>query len=68
MLISESDYITPILFRTRIIGQNADAYDGYKLVGFTIEYSGSGSKVVYQSPKAGERVYEGSTIKILLGD
>ena len=36
MLISESDYITPILFRTRIIGQNADAYDGYKLVGFII--------------------------------
>lgn len=40
----------------------------YKLEGFTVEYSGSGSKIIYQSPKAGERVYEGSKIRILLGD
>lgn len=40
----------------------------FKLEGFTVEYSGSGSKIIYQSPKAGERVYEGSKIRILLGD
>jgi len=36
MLISESDYLTPILFRTRRIGQHADAYEGYRLQGFII--------------------------------
>ena len=36
------------------------------LKGFKIEYSGSGSKVFYQSPSAGDRVLEGSTIKLML--
>ena len=36
--------------------------------GFTLEYSGSGKKVIYQSPSGGERVIEGSKIRILLGD
>ena len=40
----------------------------YKLSGFVIEYSGSGEKIIYQSPRSGERVYEGSKIRILLGD
>ena len=40
----------------------------FKIEGFTIEYTGSGSKIIYQSPKAGERVFEGSKIRILLGD
>ena len=39
-----------------------------ELIGFNIEYSGNGKRVIYQSPRSGERVYEGSTIKILLGD
>ena len=39
-----------------------------KINAFNIEYSGSGEKIIYQSPRAGERVYEGSTIRILLGD
>ena len=37
-----------------------------KLKGFKMEYSGSGTKVFYQSPKAGTRVFEESTIKLML--
>lgn len=40
----------------------------YTLGSFDVEYSGSGKNVIYQSPKAGERVLEGSKIRILLGD
>lgn len=34
---------------------------------FKVEYSGSGEKVIYQSPVSGERIYEGETIRLLLG-
>lgn len=40
----------------------------FSLEGFTLEYSGTGKKIIYQSPKGGERVFEGSKIRILLGD
>lgn len=40
----------------------------YKLEGFTLEFSGSGKKIIYQSPIKGERVLEGSKIRIMLGD
>lgn len=40
----------------------------YKLTSFQVEYSGSGKKIIYQSPKAGERVLEGSKIRLMLGD
>lgn len=40
----------------------------FSLEGFTLEYSGSGKKIIYQSPSAGDRVFEGSKIRILLGD
>ena len=33
---------------------------------FKVEYSGSGETVTYQSPNAGEKVYEGETIRLLL--
>lgn len=33
---------------------------------FKIEYTGSGSKVIYQSPKAGTSIYEGETIRLFL--
>ena len=36
------------------------------LKGFKIEYSGSGNKIFYQTPNAGERVLEGSTVKLML--
>ena len=37
------------------------------LKGFKIEYSGTGEKVIYQSPQPGLFVKEGSTVKVLLG-
>lgn len=40
----------------------------YKYENLTIIYTGSGKKVIYQSPKPGERVYEGSKIRVMLGD
>lgn len=35
---------------------------------FSIEYSGSGEKVVSQSPEAGTRLEDGSTVKLMLGN
>ncbi|MBO5138644.1 MAG: stage V sporulation protein D [Bacilli bacterium] len=35
---------------------------------FTVEYSGTGEKVVSQSPTAKTRLEEGATVKLLLGD
>ncbi len=35
---------------------------------FEIEYTGNGEKVIEQSPKAGERIAKGSTIRLLLGN
>lgn len=35
---------------------------------FKVEFSGSGSKVIYQSPKEGSIIYEGETIRLMLGD
>lgn len=38
-----------------------------ELKSFKVEYTGSGDKVIYQSPSSGERIYEGETIKLMLG-
>lgn len=38
------------------------------LYGYDVNYTGSGEYIIFQSPKAGERVLEGSKIRILLGD
>lgn len=35
---------------------------------FKVEFSGTGSVVKYQSPKAGSIIYEGETIKLMLTD
>ncbi len=37
-----------------------------KLKDFTIEYTGTGNKVISQSPPSGERLEEGGTIRLLL--
>ena len=37
-----------------------------KLEKFKVEYSGSGDTVTYQSPVAGERIYEGETVRLML--
>lgn len=39
-----------------------------ELKSFQIEYTGSGNKVLSQSPKAGNRIAENSTIRLLLSD
>lgn len=36
------------------------------LASFKVEFSGTGETVMYQSPKAGERIYEGDTVRLLL--
>lgn len=38
------------------------------LAEFKVEFSGKGSKVTYQSPKAGSIIYEGETIRLMLND
>ena len=35
---------------------------------FSIEYSGSGEKIISQSPEAGTRLEDGSTVKLMLGN
>ena len=35
---------------------------------FKVEYSGSGETITYQSPSAGESIYEGETIRLLLSE
>ena len=35
---------------------------------FTIEYSGSGDVIISQSPEAGTRLEDGSTVKLMLGN
>ena len=38
------------------------------LKGYKLEYSGTGSKIIYQSPEEGYYVKDGTTIKLMLGD
>lgn len=37
------------------------------LKSFKVEYTGSGDKVIYQSPEKNTRIYEGETVKLMLG-
>ena len=39
-----------------------------ELKAFKVEYTGSGDTILYQSPKAGERILEGETVRLLLND
>lgn len=39
-----------------------------ELKSFKVEFSGSGNTVSYQSPKAGERIYEGEVVRLMLVD
>lgn len=38
-----------------------------ELKSFKVEYTGSGKKVIYQSPSSGKRIYEGEVVKLMLG-
>lgn len=60
---AEKKYITI----PNVIGlERKDAIE--QLKGLNIEYSGSGNTVVYQTPKAGERILEGETVKLMLNN
>lgn len=60
---NEKKYVTV----PSVMGDNLDdAMD--KLENFKVEYSGTGNKVIYQSPKKNSRVFEGETVKLMLGD
>lgn len=48
-----------------VVGMNADEATR-NLKKFKVEYNGSGNIVTYQSPSAGEKLYEGETIRLLL--
>ena len=37
-----------------------------QLKGFSLEFSGSGNKITYQSPQAGEKILEGEVVRIYL--
>lgn len=37
-----------------------------ELKSFKVEFSGSGENVIYQSPKAGSRIYEGEVVRLML--
>ena len=39
-----------------------------ELKSFKVEYTGSGSKVTYQSPSGNSRIFEGETVRLLLSD
>ena len=49
-----------------VIGMNIS--EAVKLLKqFKVEYSGDGEEITYQSPSSGEKIYEGETIRLLLG-
>lgn len=50
-----------------VVGMSADEVKKV-LTNFTVEYAGSGEKVVGQSPEAGTRVEEGTIVRLLLGE
>jgi len=39
-----------------------------ELKAFKVEFSGTGNVIQYQSPSAGSMIYEGNTVRLLLGD
>ena len=52
---------------SNVIGMTkSDAIKSLK--NFKVEYTGIGSKVLYQSPSAGERILEGESVRLLLGE
>ena len=50
-----------------LVGKNYNEIR-FSLEGLTIEYSGTGKKIIYQSPSANTRVLVGSKLRILLGE
>ena len=50
-----------------VVGMNLDEAKK-SLKGYTLEYSGEGNKVIYESPQGGLYVSDGSTVKLILGN
>ena len=61
------DYEKKHIIMPNLIGVEARKAHN-KCKGLVIEYSGSGKRIIYQSINPGERVLEGSKIRVLLGD
>jgi len=50
-----------------VVGMNV--VDAKKVLSdFSLEFSGSGSKVIYQAPSAGDRILEGETVRLYLSE
>ena len=48
---------------------NLEVDEALKLLkDFKIEFSGNGKKIIYQSPEAKSRIYEGEIVKLMLSD
>lgn len=66
-LPKEYNYLdTKYVILPNVVGQSIKEAN-QTLKGFKIEYSGSGEKVIYESPTPNMFVKEGSTVKLLLG-
>lgn len=50
-----------------VVGMNVNEATK-NLKNFRIEYTGTGNKVLYQSPSAGERILAGDKVRLLIGD
>ena len=56
---------TKYVILPNVVGMNLE--DAKKaLKGFQVEYSGTGDKINYQSPKGGYYIKEGGTVKLML--
>ncbi len=66
----DKEYVYPDKKQIRIPNvTNINIEEAIKLLkDFKIEFSGSGNKVIHQTPTSNTLVYEGDTIKLLLGD
>lgn len=64
----EFNYLDKVYYKVpNVIGMNVN--DAIKeLKNFKVEYSGSGDKITYQSPKSGTQIYEGETVRLLLSE
>jgi len=64
----EYNYLDKKMYKVAdVVGLNAK--EAIKMLkNFKVEFSGNGDKVIYQSPSANETLYEGDTVKLMLGN
>ena len=56
-----------VKYAKKVIAIELDEEAIKELKSFKVEYTGSGKKVIYQSPSSGKRIYEGEVVKLMLG-